>query len=242
MLSNRDQINFFTPTDKKKKIDRFIPLRNAMDMDVSSFSLSKENSNQLPSPSPSKQQYQERLAHQMFDGKNPHEAKILAFKQKAPAPKEGHLNQFNVLFSAQASESSKMRAPRHIPSLAERILDAPNIRNDFYSNNLDWSRRNVVAIALQDTESDNDVVYLWDAGSGNISKLTTSDRVICSVKFTEDGNHLSIGKEDGSIEIWDTMTGQGVRRLIGHEGKVFHPRMEPQLPNLFRRFVGQGKI
>ena len=158
----------------------------------------------------------------MFDGRNPHEAKILAFKQKAPAPKEGHLNQFNVLFSAHASsESSKMRAPRHIPSLAERILDAPNIRNDFYSNNLDWSRRNVVAIALQDTESDNDVVYLWDAGSGNISKLTTSDRVVCSVKFTEDGNHLSIGKEDGSIEIWDTMTGQGVRRLVGHEGKVF---------------------
>lgn len=33
---------------------------------------------------------------------------------------------------------------------AEKVLDAPNMVDDFYLNLLDWSNQNVLAIALKD--------------------------------------------------------------------------------------------
>lgn len=37
---------------------------------------------------------------------------------------------------------------RNIPSLPERILDAPNLIDDYYLNLLDWSIDNVVSVGL----------------------------------------------------------------------------------------------
>jgi hypothetical protein len=108
--------------------DRFIPVRTAMDLDVSNFSLSKENQSQVAhsavSSPTAQQRYQERLANQMFDGKNPSDAKILAFKTKAPAPKEGHQAQHRVLYSSSMDASAtRMPKPiRHISSTSERSL------------------------------------------------------------------------------------------------------------------------
>ena len=48
----------------------------------------------------------------------------------------------------------------------ERILDAPDLRDDFYLNLIDWSGGNVMAVAL-DT-----FVYLWNAGMGEVSHLS----------------------------------------------------------------------
>jgi hypothetical protein len=37
---------------------------------------------------------------------------------------------------------------RKIPSSASRVLDAPNLKNDFYYNPLAWSSRDLIAVAL----------------------------------------------------------------------------------------------
>ena len=42
----------------------------------------------------------------------------------------------------------------------ERILDAPDIVNDYYLNLLDWSTNNLLAVAL------GAHVYLWNAENG----------------------------------------------------------------------------
>jgi hypothetical protein len=73
--------------------DRFIPNRQAMDMDASHFQLTSSENLLAPTgednASPSRQQYRQDLASNLFDG-GMHGSKILAFKAKAPEPKEGH--------------------------------------------------------------------------------------------------------------------------------------------------------
>ena len=56
-------------------------------------------------------------------------------------------------------------AGRHIPQSPERILDAPELLDDYYLNLLDWSSSNVLGVALGDS------VYLWNASSGDITPL-----------------------------------------------------------------------
>lgn len=61
----------------------------------------------------------------------------------------------------------------------ERILDAPEIVNDYYLNLLDWSRNNYLAVAL------GAHIYLWNAGSGEITELMElegPEDYVCSVR------------------------------------------------------------
>lgn len=52
--------------------------------------------------------------------------------------------------SAQRSPSTQCHL-RPVPENPDRILDAPDLRCDFYLNILDWSSANVIAIALGET-------------------------------------------------------------------------------------------
>ena len=94
-------------------------------------------------------------------------SRILAFKNKAPAAPEEYQNKNRVLYSMNKSNMG-MRRPkstRHIASAPERILDAPDLQDDYYLNLIDWSAKNVLSVALGQT------VYLWDAGDGSIQEL-----------------------------------------------------------------------
>ena len=55
-----------------------------------------------------------------------------------------------------------MTAGRKITSEPDRILDAPNLKDDFYLNLLDWGPGNTLAVALGDS------VYLWNAETTDI--------------------------------------------------------------------------
>lgn len=81
------------------QMDRFIPARSAIDLDMANLHLTKENQTDNDGPaasSPSKEEYQKMLAGQMgLDNSG----RILAFKQKAPAPPEGHDNNLRGLYT-----------------------------------------------------------------------------------------------------------------------------------------------
>ena len=47
--------------------------------------------------------------------------------------------------------------PRSINKLPYKVLDAPQLQDDFYLNLVDWSSQNVLAVAL------NRSVYIWSA-------------------------------------------------------------------------------
>jgi len=48
---------------------------------------------------------------------------------------------------------------RQISNIPEKILDAPDIVDDFYLNILEWGVNNVLSVGLQNK------VYLWNASN-----------------------------------------------------------------------------
>jgi cell division cycle 20, cofactor of APC complex len=124
-------------------------------------------------------------------------SRILSFADKAPAPKGDTVNNLDVLYSASTTsrknKSSTKLVSRHIPSAPTRILDAPDLLDDYYLNLLSWSDTNVLAVALSQT------VYLWNAETGQIDELCNvedqgPDAHISSVSWIQEGGgHLAVG-------------------------------------------------
>lgn len=84
-----------------------------------------------------------------------------------------------------------------------RILDAPNIRNDYYVNIIDWGKNNVLAVAL------GPALYLWNPVNKNIHKLLqvqTYNDYPTSVSWSEDARSLAIGYMQSKLQLWDAET------------------------------------
>ena len=73
-------------------------------------------------------------------------SRILAFKQKAPAPDEGHDGGGGMrgLYSENVGQAPSKKQFRHVPQSQDRILDAPDLVDDYYLNLLDWNAQNMV--------------------------------------------------------------------------------------------------
>lgn len=71
-----------------------------------------------------------------------------------------------MLFAQSGGQVNRKASARAIPQTAWRVLDAPDVNNDYYLNLLDWSSDNYLCVAL------NTSVFLWNAGSGDIMELT----------------------------------------------------------------------
>ena len=59
---------------------------------------------------------------------------------------------------------------RKIGKLPFKVLDAPQLQDDFYLNLVDWSAMNVLAVGLGST------VYIWSAYTSKVSKLPISSQ------------------------------------------------------------------
>lgn len=103
---------------------------------------------------------------------------------------------------------------REISALPERILDAPNLIDDYYLNLIDWSTQNTLAVSLGNS------VYLWNGNTCETMQLMTAEDNICSVSWMESGNCLAIGLKQGVVELWDTIKMNPIRKMSGHEDRI----------------------
>lgn len=136
-------------------------------------------------------------------------SRIMSFQQGLErVPSSASSN--NSTASIQKLTAVKSRS-RRIPTTLEKVLDAPSFCDDFYLNLLSWSCDQLIAIALEDT------VYVWNSNTGAVDSLPLCDRQITSVSWSEDGSYLSLGKQDGTVEIWDmeSMTRLRTMKNIG---------------------------
>ena len=229
--------------------DRFIANRGAMDSDHSAYALSKENADGEgggaggggAGGASGADALRDSLltnggsrADGGADGKKSH--RVLAFTEKPSmmlqASDPAYNHSLKVLHSAPAgrgikgdrSGSTKCGAvTRHIPSAPTRVLDAPDLLDDYYLNLVSWSRDNIVAVALGAT------VYLWDAASGGIEELTTlagggenGDDYVSSLGWIGDGGGavLAVGTAGGATQLWDATAKTQVRSMGGHSARV----------------------
>ncbi|OVA15153.1 WD40 repeat [Macleaya cordata] len=208
----REQILHRRNSRENVWLDRFIPNRSAMDFDYAHYMLMearKSKQNPVVS-SPSNEAYRKQLAETL----NINRTRILAFKNKPPTP-------VGVLFPEASSsvQQTKPTTPRRsIPQTSERILDAPELVDNYYLNLLDWGRSNVLAIALGNT------VYLWDASDSSTSELMTVDDdtgPVTSVSWAPDGHHIAVGLNNSEVQLWDTTSSRKLRTLQGgHQFRV----------------------
>ena len=151
-----------------------------------------------------------------FEAEAPH--RVLAFKTKAPAPVDGHVSNLRVLYTQNKGAAPRVKSARHVPSAPERILDAPDMVDDYYLNLMDWSAGNLLAVALGPS------VYLWNAATGSIAELmhtTAPDDFVTSVAWIkEGGGHLAVGTAGAEVHIYDAARSKKLRTLRGHAARV----------------------
>jgi cell division cycle 20, cofactor of APC complex len=209
--------------------DRFIPNRSGMQNNRATFGNTDENcQNDSDESNASQSNTSVDLAKILNANDNGtsngndvgQNTRVLAFKNKAPAPKDGYQNSLKVLYSSNTTKRADVAKPmRHISSTPCRVLDAPELLNDYYLNLLSWGPTNTLAVAL------SQYVYLWDAASGSIKELMnldneSDDYVSCVSWLPETGSHLAVGTANSAVQLWDVEAGKAVRTMDGHASRV----------------------
>ncbi|KAF7304771.1 WD-REPEATS-REGION domain-containing protein [Mycena kentingensis (nom. inval.)] len=101
--------------------------------------------------------------------------------------------------SRQLLESPR-RQLRNVCKTPYRVLDAPELAEDFYLNLVDWSSTNVLGVGL------GSCVYLWTAHNAAVNRLCdlsgTSDS-ISSVSWVQKGSTLAVGTISGRLHVYD---------------------------------------
>lgn len=115
-----------------------------------------------------------------------------------------------------ADRSSLPRTPhRKVQKTPLRIMDAPDLQDDFYLNLLHWSSTDVLAVCLGNT------VYTWNACNNRVDKMCDlGSSSVTSVNWSDSGNHLAVGTSVGEVQIWDREQQRRLRTMTGHRGHV----------------------
>ncbi len=148
-------------------------------------------------------------------------------------PRTDVLSSLGVSLSQESRQLLRqvVRPGRKISTTAAKVLDAPELRDDFYLSLLDWSCKNVLAVGL------GAAVYLWNAHSSKVVQLcnvteeldeegeTTSNGAyandfVASVAWTKDGEHVAVGTSKGRLMHFDVASMQLVRSFKAHGQRI----------------------
>ncbi|TKY89569.1 hypothetical protein EX895_001354 [Sporisorium graminicola] len=113
---------------------------------------------------------------------------------------------------------SPRKPARVLSKVPYKVLDAPDLANDFYLNLVDWSSKNVLGVGL------GTCVYLWSATNSSVTKLCDlkeyGNDVVTGLNWANSGNHLAIGTQKGLVQIWDVEKQKLLRTMRGHTQRV----------------------
>lgn len=85
-----------------------------------------------------------------------------------------------VRFDSQRMLLSPRKAPRNVSKVPFKVLDAPDLADDFYLNLVDWGSSNVLGVGLANS------VYMWNSGTGRVTKLCDlGDDAVTSVAWIQ---------------------------------------------------------
>lgn len=108
---------------------------------------------------------------------------------------------------------------RKVPKNPYKVLDAPELQDDFYLNLVDWSSQNQLSVGL------STCVYLWSATTSQVIKLcdlsaSNEQDQVTSVQWCDKGDLLAVGTNRGITQIWDVTTQKKIRDLTGHTSRI----------------------
>lgn len=111
---------------------------------------------------------------------------------------------------------SPSKRVRGIPKIPYKVLDAPDLVDDFYLNLVDWGSQNIISVGL------GSKVYIWNAKNSHVTNLCDlgTDEMVTSVSWIKRGTHLAIGTRSGLVHIWDAEHRKRIRTMTGHDKRV----------------------
>ncbi|KAI6228523.1 ANAPC4-WD40 domain-containing protein [Aphelenchoides besseyi] len=112
---------------------------------------------------------------------------------------------------------SPKKPQRKVPRNPYKVLDAPELQDDFYLNLVDWSSLNMLSVGL------SSCVYLWSACNSQVVKLcdlATDNDSVTSVQWAERGEFLAVGTQKGNLQIWDTHAQTKIHDMPGHQSRI----------------------
>jgi len=202
---------------KSQGPDRFIPNRSTTDMEYAQHSLITSTDDDNTDNMTAQDIERKKKMEENLNPGQPTDARILSFKSKAPTAREGHLNNMKVLYSTGKPAAPKAANSRQVATTPEKILDAPDMLNDFYLHLMDWSSLNHMAVALSAG------VYIWNAKDGSILQLCqkeVEEEYVTSVSWIKQGNVLGVGDSEGVVQLWDVEQTKLIRSMGGHSDRV----------------------
>ncbi|BDD63557.1 hypothetical protein MAP00_008432 [Monascus purpureus] len=120
-----------------------------------------------------------------------------------------------IRYDSQRILETPRKQPRYVNKVPYKVLDAPDLQDDFYLNLVDWGGSNVLGVGLGNS------VYIWNSQTGRVTKLCElRDDTVTSVSWIQRGTHLSIGTGKGLVQIWDAERCHRLRTMIGHTNRV----------------------
>lgn len=89
--------------------------------------------------------------------------------------------------SSQVMLLSPRKTPREVNKVPYKVLDAPELADDFYLNLVDWGASGVLAVGLGET------VYLWNSETGKVEQLCKLEGdSVTSVGWIQRVSHVHI--------------------------------------------------
>jgi len=148
--------------------------------------------------------------------RTPERKNLFCFKSLPQVTQDDPFSLSPVRFKNTALFKNPRKVPRKISKVPFKILDAPQLQDDFYLNLVDWSSANVLAAGLCNS------VFLWSALTSRVTKLCDlgPDDTVTSVSWTQRGSHLAVGTSTGQVQIWDTTLCRKLRTMSGHRRRV----------------------
>ncbi|XXG77957.1 hypothetical protein AAC387_Pa08g2002 [Persea americana] len=202
--------------------DRFIPTRSLMNLDMAQFSLrrrknprSSDGALDFPAILTAKEEYRRRLEENLTMDSEGKPFKMLAFKGN-PKCHGGRLRVLDEMMKVEQGQSNVTKTLRSLPKAPEKILDAPNLVDNYYLNLIDWGQNNVLAVALGLD------LYLFNVATGVVQKLMRTDAndYVTCVAWFEDGRTLAVGHNNSKLQLWDATSSTKLRSFRGHKATV----------------------
>lgn len=114
-------------------------------------------------------------------------------KKQAPLTSEFHRA---AILSLNNTTTSKISDTKDVPEVPFKVLDAPGLRNDYYSNLVCWAHHSDhIAAGL------GSLVYIWSEKDGTIPLKPIGAQIVSALSYSSE-DYLAVGTKDSRIFIY----------------------------------------
>ena len=117
-----------------------------------------------------------------------------------PNSRASFFSKTNNLFNSPRRQSINQKTSNtlnRLPTKPSKVLDIGNIPSDFYLNPIDWSKKDIIALA-----TDTNLIFIHSKSTNN-KTFENLPNDIRSIKFNKEGDKILLGLDNGIINLYD---------------------------------------